>query len=106
MEDEVGIEMVDVNTVKMKQPSEKIVGRKTEAKPKEGEEHHDIVGVRGRELLPGGPPPADEIPRREDPLLNSFLQHHHHHRRARLGSGLVRDQDGLRCGLRHGDSGK
>lgn len=61
LEDRIGIEVMNINAIKVKQTSEKITGRQTEAEPEEGEEDHDLVCVRGLEVLFDNLPPGDEL---------------------------------------------
>lgn len=98
LEDRIGIEVMNINAIKVKQTSEKIAGRQTEAEPEEGEEDHDLVCVRGLEVLFDSLPPVDELLQGGGLLLL-------HHRRC-LGGGLVRDWHRFCHRLRHQGRGK
>ena len=79
VEDRVGIEMNQLDLIKIEKTAKEITGRETKPAVEKGFEDYDLVGIRGREGLTGGSAPSDDVLRWKhlilDHLEKFFLPH-------------------------------
>ena len=79
VEDRVGIEMNQLDLIKVEKTAEEIAGWETESAIEKGFKDYDLIGIGGREGLTGGSAPSNDVLRWQHPILDHlkelFLPH-------------------------------